>query len=389
MPLKVACPWCRTVSVVSDTLRGQVAKCGACGKAMQLGTAPAQPAATKPPPLPAAKSAPISFKKDAAAPSPVRAAPPPRRRRNDEDDYDDRPVRPRRRRREAAGIPTGVWVCCGVGGLAVVMALVIFVVRAVSPGNDVVRTTPPPGQQAEAPLPVQNQEAPQQHQDPPAVVPDPDDLPPGPLPAQLSRDDLARVKKATVYIRAHVPGGMSQGTGFFAVQPGLVVTNAHVLNMLKSPRPPTRIDVVCDSGEPTERVFPAQLLAYAQNPDLAVLRVNGTNLPEPLPVRSAKYLTELQKVYVFGFPFGEQLGKNITVSESSVSSLRKFDGTDQLKEVQVNGGMQPGNSGGPVVNTRGHVVGVAVSIIRGTQINFAIPGEQVHGFLRDRGIVRR
>jgi hypothetical protein len=52
--------------------------------------------------------------------------------------------------------------------------------------------------------------------------------------------------------------------------------------------------------------------------------------------------------------------------------------------VQVNGGMQPGNSGGPVVDNRGRVVGVAVSIIRNTQINFAIPGESVRALLHGR-----
>ena len=41
-----------------------------------------------------------------------------------------------------------------------------------------------------------------------------------------------------------------------------------------------------------------------------------------------------------------------------------------LSKVQVNGGMQPGNSGGPVVDPHGNVIGVAVSIIEGTQINF-------------------
>jgi S1-C subfamily serine protease len=61
---------------------------------------------------------------------------------------------------------------------------------------------------------------------------------------------------------------------------------------------------------------------------------------------------------VFGFPFGKQLGKNITVSKTSVSSLRKKpNGT--LQDIQVNGGMHPGNSGGPVVDAMGQVVGVA------------------------------
>jgi hypothetical protein len=62
--------------------------------------------------------------------------------------------------------------------------------------------------------------------------------------------------------------------------------------------------------------------------------------------------------------------------------LRKENGI--LTRVQVNGGMHPGNSGGPVVNGKGQVVGVAVAIIRGTQINFAIPGEMVHGFLNGK-----
>jgi S1-C subfamily serine protease len=155
-----------------------------------------------------------------------------------------------------------------------------------------------PAQRAEAPLPVQNDEPVEQPVELPPIIAD---TPPGPLPNQLPRDALTRVKKATVYIRAQVPGGVSQGTGFFAVQKGLVMTNAHVVNMLKSSLPPSRIDVVCDCGEPTERTFTAQFLGSSRNPDLAVLRVQGDDLPEPLPVRSAKYLAELQKVYVFDF----------------------------------------------------------------------------------------
>ena len=96
--------------------------------------------------------------------------------------------------------------------------------------------------------------------------------------------DGAKVKKATVYIRARVRNGLSQGTGFFAVEKDLVVTNAHVLNMHQSNQAPQSIEVICDSGEPTERVFPAQLLGAVQDRDLAVLRVQGADLPEPLPV---------------------------------------------------------------------------------------------------------
>jgi S1-C subfamily serine protease len=372
MPLRVTCPWCRTAAVVPDAMRGRVAECPACSQPIQVGSAPANVTPAKPRPA----------GRDTAR---IQAAPPTRRRRPPEDeDDDDRPARPRRRRRASSGgVSPGVWVCCGVGGLAALMVLIVVIVRAFSPAPAVPQVVPVVVEQrAEAPLAVRNPE-PLRPQAPPVAAPEPDDPPPGPLPAQISREALAKVKKATVYIRARVRNGLSQGTGFFAVEKDLVVTNAHVLNMHQSNQAPQSIEVICDSGEPTERVFPAQLLGAVQNRDLAVLRVQGADLPEPLPVRPAKYLTELQKVYVFGFPFGEQLGKNITVSESSVSSLRKYSRSDELKEVQVNGGMQPGNSGGPVVDTSGHVVGVAVSIIRGTQINFAIPGEHVRGYLRD------
>jgi hypothetical protein len=77
------------------------------------------------------------------------------------------------------------------------------------------------------------------------------------------------------------------------------------------------------------------------------------------------------------------LGKNITVSTSAVSSLRK-DADGLLEQVQVNGGMNPGNSGGPVVDAAGRVVGVAVAGIPGTQINFAVPGDKVLGLVNGR-----
>src|SRR4029079_19297050 len=68
---------------------------------------------------------------------------------------------------------------------------------------------------------------------------------------------------------------------------------------------------------------------------------------------------------------------------SSVSSLRR-DKQGSIKQDQVAGGMHPGNSGGPVVDSQGRVVGVAVSVLRNTQINFAIPGERVHVLLNGR-----
>jgi S1-C subfamily serine protease len=192
---------------------------------------------------------------------------------------------------------------------------------------------------------------------------------------------LKKVKAATVHLEVTLPSGnLVEGSGFFTDESGVLLTNAHVLGMLDADsRPPTKVDVTVNSGEADSRTLPGKLLGVDRGSDLAVLRVEAKDLPAPLQVVPAKDVNETEEVFVFGFPLGKRLGKNITVSKSSVSSLRKENGL--LKQVQVNGGMHPGNSGGPVVNGKGQVIGVAVAIIRGTQINFAIPGEMVQGFL--------
>jgi S1-C subfamily serine protease len=222
----------------------------------------------------------------------------------------------------------------------------------------------------------------------PEEEPDPADAEgPPPANATLPADVLQRVKKATALVRVKLSKGDGSGTGFFAVQPGTMLTNAHVVGMLQPDSlPPERVEIVLDSGEKSERVLPAKVVTVDQTSDLAVLRVesdDARSLPPPLDVGRAGKLLETQQVFIFGFPLGEGLGKNITISTSSVSSLRK-DAEGKLAKLQVNGGMHPGNSGGPVVDGRGRVVGVAVSGIINTQLNFAIPGERVATLLNGR-----
>jgi S1-C subfamily serine protease len=324
------------------------------------------------------------------------ASAPPRRSRSDE--------APRRRSRQIAKKPAsnrGLLVGVGVGGGILALGMIVTFVWAFGRSSSIAPVAPPvenAPQVAVADLnavaapdhvPIAKVEPAKSVEPPPPpapsvpLVPLTPAAPPTPTaapPAQIDAANIRRVKKATTFLRVTAGDGVQMsGTGFFAIEPGIVFTNAHVVDMLDSNSPPPRsIDVVLNSGEPDEKVLRGTIVGVDRDHDLAILKASGApgDWPEMLAVDFAANLIELQDVYIFGFPFGANLGKNITVSKSSISSLRR-DESGQLHEVQVNGGMNPGNSGGPVVDSRGVVVGVAVAIIRGTQINFAVPAERV------------
>ncbi len=206
------------------------------------------------------------------------------------------------------------------------------------------------------------------------------------LPKAISRRNMEKVKDATVYMRVTLPNGkIAEGSGFFGQEPGLLITNAHVLGMLRDwNRKPQKIAAYYHRGRKDEKVYQAKIIGLDRDSDLAVLKVDDPNLPSPLRVNRSEDLYETQTVYVVGYPLGDQLGKEVTINTTGISSLRDPDQDGVLDRVQVNKAMDPGNSGGPVVNTAGEVIGVSVAIIKGTNISFAIAGDKVHGTLHGR-----
>jgi S1-C subfamily serine protease len=222
---------------------------------------------------------------------------------------------------------------------------------------------------------------------------------------------LQAIKDATVYIRVEAGQLAASGSGFVMSaqgDTGLIVTNQHVVNprfkfeapTLRGPMPrfgppgmssrprivtvrDAKVTAVFGSGTAQEHAHPTEVVATDEEHDLAILKVVGVpNLPRPIDFAQEIKLIETMPVYSFGYPFGKSLavGKGnpaITVGKGSVSSIR-LDDNGELALVQIDGALNPGNSGGPLVDSRGRLIGVAVAIVSGANnIGLAIPSQHL------------
>jgi S1-C subfamily serine protease len=198
----------------------------------------------------------------------------------------------------------------------------------------------------------------------------------------LSAAQVDQLKKSVVYIRM----GRSSGSGFVIDRARrLVATNEHVVSGRGGNAP----QVILQSGQAGEKTCKAQVLVTNDEIDLAVLKVEGTDpLPDEIKPAPVSSLRETMTVFVAGFPFGEVLAvarKNpaITISRGTVTSLRKNE-QDRLILVQIDADVNPGNSGGPVLNDQCQYVGVATMKLTGTKIALAVPASMVDQLLTGR-----
>jgi WD40 repeat protein len=191
-------------------------------------------------------------------------------------------------------------------------------------------------------------------------------------------DIIALGKQATALVEVSGPGAEEGGSGtaFCIDKAGLFITNAHVVADADGGRADIRI--VLDAGQNQKRqILRARLVRSDERLDLALLSVNPVPGLVPLLLGRDELLTETMPVRTFGFPFGPELGSDITVLESKIASLRRSEG--RLREIQFDNRLNPGNSGGPVLGPDGKVVGVARATLveqanlKGTGISVAIP----------------
>jgi S1-C subfamily serine protease len=138
----------------------------------------------------------------------------------------------------------------------------------------------------------------------------------------------------------------SSGSGFAVSSDGYVVTNNHVIAGCQEV-------AVHDNG----RVVPVTVVTYDLQNDLALLK--GDFTPKAVFALSDDRPELLQDVYVAGYPFGNEISSSIKVTKGIISSLTGIG--NNFSNIQIDAALQVGNSGGPILDEMGNVVGVAVS----------------------------
>ena len=156
------------------------------------------------------------------------------------------------------------------------------------------------------------------------------------VPAQAQLDEYKAPKTFNV----------ASGTGFYVSEKGHIITNNHVIKGCR------HIKV-----QSAEKLIDTKILATDERTDLALLK--ATEAPPNYFAISTRAPEELQEVIVAGYPFGDEISSSIKFTQGIISSLSGID--NNYSEIQIDAALQPGNSGGPIVDEFGNALGVAVA----------------------------
>ena len=180
------------------------------------------------------------------------------------------------------------------------------------------------------------------------------------VPQELG-GDLARLAPAPAAPRQLPPDNPSlatsrTGTGF-SVGRGYVLTNLHVVTGM--PR------ITVDLADGTHF---AQLVQFDEGNDIAILKIEGGGEADRPRLRlgDATTMRPGDRVWTLGYPLAPVLGERPVLTEGSISSLSGLKGDPRLFQISVP--IQPGNSGGPLFNDRGDVVGITVASLNAVQM---------------------
>jgi S1-C subfamily serine protease len=177
-----------------------------------------------------------------------------------------------------------------------------------------------------------------------------------------------------------------QGSGFILDKQGHILTNNHVIDNAQ------RVEVTLSD----KHKYKATVVGVDKGHDLALLQINNAPNLEPATLAESTNLTVGQRVYALGNPFG----LSGTMTRGIISAIRSIRGPNNSPiedAIQTDAAVNPGNSGGPLLNSRGEVIGITTLIAnngadQSSGIGFAIPVNTAKAVIADfakYGRVRR
>lgn len=186
---------------------------------------------------------------------------------------------------------------------------------------------------------------------------------------QINISVYEKITPAIVAIDAQVADGVSAGTGCVVTQDGMILTGSHVVEGA------TTIDVTTYNGQTYRAKFIAQM---GKNKDLALIKIQPKRPLQTVSFADSEEVKVGQKVLTIGNPFGF----SNTLTQGIISRI------DYVKNrFQTDAAINPGCSGGPLLNTTGEVIGISQSIynpdhnISNIGIGFAIPSNEAVKFI--------
>ena len=202
---------------------------------------------------------------------------------------------------------------------------------------------------------------------------------------------VKKVSPSVVGVSTILNGGTASGTGFIISEDGYIVTNYHVIEGAQA------VSVSLLQSEDGEEI-PAQIIGGDEQTDIAVLKIDKTDcVPVTLGKSSELIVGEL--AITIGNPLGSELSGTVTAGIISALNRKLTIEGREMNLIQTDASINSGNSGGPLINSYGQVVGITsakVATAYGEGLGFAIPIDEAlpiisdlieHGYVKGRPIV--